>query len=151
MRSLIFTRAESSLADLTIMAFEGGTASHVGIKIGEYVIDSAMMQGGVRRHTVEDFMRGRIAVDEVQLYLPNPDAADAWINKQIGKPYDWSALLGFLAWRDWSDDERWYCSELGGGYMLAGGATFASRYKRMGVRLLHEASHHRWMGRLGAP
>lgn len=31
---------------------------------------------------------------------------------QIGKPYDKTAILGFVANRDWQEDDSWFCSEL---------------------------------------
>jgi hypothetical protein len=31
---------------------------------------------------------------------------------QIGKPYDWTAILGIVAHRDWREDDSWICSEL---------------------------------------
>ncbi len=32
---------------------------------------------------------------------------------QVGKPYDSTAIWGFVAGRDWRNDDAWYCSELG--------------------------------------
>jgi uncharacterized protein YycO len=32
---------------------------------------------------------------------------------QIGKPYDTTAILGFVTGRDWRQQDSWYCSELG--------------------------------------
>ena len=31
---------------------------------------------------------------------------------QLGKPYDWTGIVGFIADRDWRDPSHWYCSEL---------------------------------------
>jgi hypothetical protein len=31
---------------------------------------------------------------------------------QIGKPYDWTAILALLMDRDWRDSGAWFCSEL---------------------------------------
>lgn len=31
---------------------------------------------------------------------------------QIGKPYDFMAILGFIVHRDWQEDDSWICSEL---------------------------------------
>lgn len=31
---------------------------------------------------------------------------------QIGKPYDWKAIVGFIIRRDWMNDNSWTCSEL---------------------------------------
>jgi uncharacterized protein YycO len=40
--------------------------------------------------------------------------ADFWdfLMAQIGKPYDWRAIIAFAINRDWRDDSAWYCSEL---------------------------------------
>lgn len=50
------------------------------------------------------------------MYVPVPDlaAAVAWGDAQDGKGYDYAGALGlpFLASEDWSDDSRWWCSEL---------------------------------------
>lgn len=32
--------------------------------------------------------------------------------RQVGKPYDASAIFAFAWGRDWHDDRAWYCSEL---------------------------------------
>lgn len=32
--------------------------------------------------------------------------------KEVGKPYDWTALLGILLRRNWQKQDRWFCSEL---------------------------------------
>jgi uncharacterized protein YycO len=31
---------------------------------------------------------------------------------QVGKPYDYVGILGFVFNRDWEDDSKWFCSEL---------------------------------------
>src|ERR1700726_703863 len=33
-------------------------------------------------------------------------------NSQIGKPYDWKAIIGFAFRRDWMETDSWFCSEL---------------------------------------
>lgn len=35
-----------------------------------------------------------------------------FLQDQLGKPYDWSAILGFAFNRNWRDPRKWYCSEL---------------------------------------
>ena len=32
--------------------------------------------------------------------------------EQIGKPYDWTAIYGIVAHRDWQEPDKWICSEL---------------------------------------
>lgn len=36
-----------------------------------------------------------------------------FLRSQIGKPYDWTAIISFLIWwRDWHEEDSWTCSEL---------------------------------------
>lgn len=34
-----------------------------------------------------------------------------WAADQLGKPYDWLAIIAFLPGRNWRSEGRWYCSE----------------------------------------
>ena len=36
----------------------------------------------------------------------------AWLRAQVGKPYDWTALLSWIVRRDWQEPDAWFCSEL---------------------------------------
>lgn len=40
---------------------------------------------------------------------------------QIGKPYDWTAVIGIEFHRDWNEDDGWFCSELFAAAFLQGG------------------------------
>jgi hypothetical protein len=35
-----------------------------------------------------------------------------FLSKQIGKPYDWRAIVGFAFNRNWRHPDSWFCSEL---------------------------------------
>lgn len=35
-----------------------------------------------------------------------------WLDEQVGKPYDWKALVGFVFRSTWQDEGAWFCSEL---------------------------------------
>jgi uncharacterized protein YycO len=35
-----------------------------------------------------------------------------WLNQQLGKPYDLTALTGFVTGREWRGGKSWFCSEL---------------------------------------
>jgi uncharacterized protein YycO len=150
MPRLIFTRAANPAADILIRAFEGGSAGHVGIAMDEGGVIHATLRDGVHAQSMAEFLRDRIVVQEIPVFLPNQPAADAWLRAQLGKPYDWTGILGFLFWRDWQDDAAWWCSEAGAGWFLAGGASFASRHSRIGVRLFQEIAYARAAGRMGA-
>lgn len=138
---LLFVRATSP-GSLLIRAFEGGEASHVGIVDGDYVIDATFAHG-VARRPLADFMRRRELVADIVVPTPDDAAGLAWARTQIGKPYDWLALVGFLLWRDLSNPGSGYCSLLARGALLQAGLTFASLRNRWGVRLMHEVAHAR--------
>jgi uncharacterized protein YycO len=35
-----------------------------------------------------------------------------FLYSQLGKPYDWTAIVGFVMRREWAADDSWFCSEL---------------------------------------
>lgn len=37
-----------------------------------------------------------------------------FLKAQVGKPYDWSAIVAFAVNRDWRNPDAWFCSELQG-------------------------------------
>src|SRR5690348_3991201 len=53
-------------------------------------------------------------IRQINLLAPPHMTADfyAFINAQIGKPYDKTAIWGFAAGRDWRTPDSWFCSEL---------------------------------------
>jgi uncharacterized protein YycO len=147
-RSLVFTRSAPAWLDLPIRAFEGGVAGHVACRIADEVIDSTFWGRGVRSQPYDQWAHGRIIVADIPVDMPAGRAADEWLTRQIGKRYDLTGALGFLAWRDWSTDESWYCSELAAAWLQAGGlAVPATRHARVGVRLVHDIAHALHLGR----
>jgi uncharacterized protein YycO len=60
----------------------------------------------------------------MQVTVEAPDEVMSIALSQVGKPYDFAAILGFIVHRDWQEDDSWVCSELiawafkQGGYSL---------------------------------
>jgi hypothetical protein len=53
---------------------------------------------------------------------PEQEAAFwAFVKAQIGKPYDTTAIAGFVAGRNWREDDSWMCSELQSAALEAAG------------------------------
>jgi cell wall-associated NlpC family hydrolase len=48
----------------------------------------------------------------VELPCRDPQAVIAAAASQIGKPYDYTAILGLGLRRDWQEEDAWFCSEL---------------------------------------
>jgi uncharacterized protein YycO len=85
-------------------------AAHVGFKLPD---------GRVLDATPEFGVATRIAADDptTRYFLPHAEQtqvrnAVAYAAQQIGKPYDWTALIGMAVRRDWHKPDKWFCSEL---------------------------------------
>lgn len=147
---LIFVRSPKGLRSLgsrAIQAFEGGEAGHVGALMADdaglrFVVD-ANAQTGVDMTPEHLWLARYEVVDRIDVPLPDEEAGIRFLLAQLWKPYDWSAILGFVGLRDWQSPNRWYCSELCAAAMMAGGLTMADRTARVGVRLLREIAHAR--------
>jgi uncharacterized protein YycO len=95
--------------------------SHVAIVDGDSVIEAVALKG-VTRTSLDARLRQdpSWAVSE----LPCNDAAAviAAAAGQIGKPYDYTAVLGLGLHRDWQQDDSWFCSELAAWSFQEGGS-----------------------------
>ena len=51
-----------------------------------------------------------------RVHIPCTDAVEAlyykFVQSQIGKPYDKTAIFAFIVDRDWTAHDSWFCSEL---------------------------------------
>lgn len=61
----------------------------------------------------------RLETDDgsTRYYLPDAPPSQvrnavAYATQQIGKPYDWKAIVGWAMRRDWHKPGAWFCSEL---------------------------------------
>lgn len=111
--------SNNSLGSKVIEWFDHGLYSHV---------DSVMPDGsllGARNDVIQGFAKGvqvRPAsyvmgyahVKRVEL-ITSATIAEAYyefVKSQIGKPYDTTAIAGFIAGRNWLEEDSWFCSEL---------------------------------------
>jgi len=88
--------------------------SHVDMIVGNKVIGASAMNG-VEMISLDDRLDAayRWVIYEVPMQMINdPDDVYRIISSQIGKPYDYTGILGFLFHRDWQKEEHWFCSEL---------------------------------------
>lgn len=125
--------AGDGLIGAAIRAVEGGRWSHVGIIDGDHVIE-AVWSEGVRIRKLSSLIADRPIHEILEVPLPDEEKAILWARSQIGKPYDFGGVLGLGFNRNWSDDRRWYCSELAGGAALQGGRTPPAEEHRLGVK-----------------
>jgi uncharacterized protein YycO len=85
--------------------------SHVAIVSGQSVIEAVAIDG-VSQRPIADRQRQDLRWQLVDFACPNPDGVIEAARSQIGKPYDYTGVLGVGLHRDWQQDDAWFCSEL---------------------------------------
>jgi len=118
---LIFSR-RATLGSWLIRAFCWSRWSHVSVLYERsHVVDATLTHGGVRLRRLAELLDEASAVEWVEVDLPDEAAASAFMAQQLGKRYDWTALVGIVLRADWADPSRWFCSELAAAAVQAGG------------------------------
>ena len=84
--------------------------SHVALVAGPCAIEAVTT--GVRKVPVLEAMDRAKRAAVVELPCRDPRAVIAAAESQLGKPYDFTAIVGLGLHRDWQEDDRWFCSEL---------------------------------------
>lgn len=116
----VLVTRQAGLGSWLIRLFTWSPWSHCAVVDGDEVIDSTLAHGVAVRPLLE-FMRAYDEIELLEVDVQDEAAALAWLRAQVGKPYDWSALFGFLMRRDWAEPDRWFCSELVEATIVAGG------------------------------
>lgn len=115
-----------SLFSATIRALSWSEFSHCAIVDGDSIIEAHALHGVIRTPMSEAVARNRRTV-LVDLPCVDPQAVIDAAAGQIGKPYDWTAILGLGLSRDWQNDDAWFCSELVAWSFDAGGSPLFRR------------------------
>jgi uncharacterized protein YycO len=86
--------------------------SHVGILTkGDQIVDSRFLADGVTEYPFDDARLEHPRVLCREYNIPAVSVIEA-ARSQIGKPYDWTAVCGVALHRDWTEPNKWFCSEL---------------------------------------
>lgn len=111
-----------------------GHWSHCGLLTpDETVIEARAFHGVVevpRSEFAQRYYSGALSYATIE--CPDPAAALSWARAQVGKGYDYGAVLGNLVRESWQDDSRWTCSELIEGALAQGGR---ARFRDAGWRI----------------
>ncbi|MCK7542965.1 hypothetical protein MLC59_02115 [Marinobacter bryozoorum] len=84
--------------------------SHVAIEIGDTVYDATMSRG-VQSWPAAGYTDRYSETETVE--LPGDEtAARDFLRRQLGKKYDWMALVALPFRTTWQSPHRWFCSEL---------------------------------------
>lgn len=121
---LLFLRRDT-LACRLIRLATWSQWSHVAVVVGADVIEATAAHG-VRVAPLYEVMSGatkhafaNVACGDVRAQL--------FLREQLGRPYDWTAVLGVFWHRDWQEDDSWFCSELVASAALRGGAVLVRK------------------------
>ena len=107
-----------------IRAWTWAEYAHVGFTLADGRVLDATPQLGVAVHT--PLHMPRLAEFRVDAPPEVLRAAVAYAGSQLGKPYDWRAVLGIGLHQDWRCEDRWFCADL-----------VAAAFERAGYPLLH--------------
>lgn len=107
--------------------------SHIALQLDDGTVIEAWHVGGVRHNADWTTIHGKgTSVDvfrfnEESLCQFDEGKVLAWLQKQLGKKYDFLSVFRFLSKRKALKNDRWFCSELveqaiieGGGQLLNG-------------------------------
>lgn len=134
---LIFARSRTPGSYL-IRLFTWSRWSHVGVIDGGLVIDTTLKRG-VATTPLAAFLAEHSATEQIEVALPDEVAAHVWLEMQLGKKYDWTAIIGFVFRRPWGKKGRWFCSELVESALIVGGR------RRFREDLNRITPRHSWM------
>jgi uncharacterized protein YycO len=107
----LFFSKSNSIACKCIRFFTWSEYSHVGFILPDDMILDTTLKTKVAIRPFKDLEKTEktIIIREYQDINENViEIAKA----QIGKKYDWSAVVGIPFRRNWQDDDKWFCSEL---------------------------------------
>lgn len=97
---------------LAIRLFCRSRWSHVGIVVyNNYVLEATAFNGVVLT-PIDEFAQRYSTIEFAKIPVVNKVAALELALDQLGKRYDWMALLGIALRTRWGSAGRWFCSEL---------------------------------------
>lgn len=98
----------------TKIALYGFWATHAEALMPDGRLLGARFSGGVQARA-HDYDAGKFD-QELFLTIKTTEAQEAafydFLRAQVGKKYDWRAIVSFFGSRDWQEPDSWFCSEL---------------------------------------
>lgn len=102
----IYFYSGSKIGDLLVRVFTRSKFSHVAIEVDSTIYES-WYKTGVRKFNCP------VNYSEViEICGLNEKDMKAFLEAQVGKPYDFKAIFSFLFSHNWEELKAWFCSEL---------------------------------------
>lgn len=129
---LLFTRGQS-IGGWFIRTALMSKYNHVGIQVDGMVYEATLFKG-VRKVSINSFYEHNVVKVELAVHVDDKQALKDFLEEQVGKPYDWKAIVSLPFRRNWHNRESWMCSELAAEALIAGGARFPMGSNRITPR-----------------
>lgn len=84
---------------------------HVALEFNGKVIQANSIVG-VHETTIDELKKEYSTIESYEINHDINEKAYAFAKTQLGKPYDYLAIIAFLVDRDWQSRDKWFCSEL---------------------------------------
>lgn len=124
---LIVVDSRHNIGSWLIKAFTFSKWNHTAIMFDDGTVFDSTFFSGVRALSYEEFSRiyPRHRQYIVNISVPNEKASRDFAEEQLGKAYDWTAVIGIIFQkRKWNDISDWFCSELSETIISKGGVTY---------------------------
>lgn len=118
---VLFASKKFSVSSWLIRIFTFSKFSHVAMRISDDLVIDSTLFTGVQCIRFVDFIKKYPGCEQLDIPLPNEINAINFAKNQVGKPYDWTAILGMVLQRKWHEEDSWFCNELWEAVAKAGG------------------------------
>lgn len=115
---IIFCRGTGIIPAIIRMATFSRWA-HVAIEVDGMIYDSSM-EDGVRCWAPSDFY-SKYPITYTAPFHGNSIKVVNFLLEQLGKRYDWGAVIGMPFRSSWQHPDKWFCSELAAAAVEASG------------------------------
>ena len=133
---VIFCRT-NSIAGFFIRLFTMSKYNHVALEFNGRVIDSNTGVG-VSECNLPEFNKRYSKTTMIKVKGVNETIAWRFIMDQVGKSYDYTAIIAFPFRSNWQDEDKYFCSELVASALNHGGKSLRLPANRV-------TPHNLWM------
>lgn len=105
--------------------------SHVATVITKDLAYESVFKSGVVRTPLRNILKRATKFEFIEYDTDNKKLMQ-FMEAQVGKPYDYTAVAGIAFHRNWQEDDSWFCSELhAAGHRYAGNALIDKECNRV--------------------
>jgi hypothetical protein len=152
-RSSLLCVRSTSLGGKAIQAWDGDHVSHVGVRVGNTIVDATFWHG-VKAWPAYDWLHRYVLVDDTPIHplsAAHQQTAEMRLFDRIGQRYDVWEIAGFVLLRDLGHPARPICSRLAIDYITdACAVRLPGKQGRVGPRLVRATLHAYNAGRSAA-